>query len=127
MPWPARATGRVSRSNCGLWRERGTVRTSMSRATECSFSNAMNSASARVEWPTVNTTGSESGVVIVRANSGSALSQRVDSPAQHRYKLPLKPGVVLEPWLIERRGVGQRYVLGSVLTPGAHSIGQRQF
>src|SRR5213592_3962756 len=67
MPWTARAAGRVSRSNCGLWRERGTVRTSMSRATECSFSNAMNSASARVEWPTVSTTGSESCVAVGRA------------------------------------------------------------
>ncbi|SRR6266566_1255504 len=44
------------------------------RITECAFSKAMNSASGRVAWPTVNTTGSESGVVIVRANSGSALS-----------------------------------------------------
>src|SRR3989449_8778426 len=99
----------------------------MSLNTECAFSKTMNSVSGRVEWPTVNTTGSESGVLIVRAKSGSALSQRVDSPAQHRYKLPLKPGVVLEPWLIARRGVGQRYVLGSVLPPGADRLGQRPF
>src|SRR5438034_9202255 len=71
----------------------------------------LTTSSARVEgrivspeWPVVNTTGSEPGVVIVRANSGSALSQRVDSCAQHRHELPLKPGMMLKPRLIAPRG-----------------------
>ena len=92
----------------------------------------LTTSSARVEgrivspeWPVVNTTGSEPGVVIVRANSGSALSQRVDSCAQHRHELPLKPGMTRQPRLIARRGVGQRHVLGSVLLPGPGRFGQR--
>jgi hypothetical protein len=42
-----------------LWRERGTVRTSTSRLTEWAANKAINSASGRVEWPTVNTRGGE--------------------------------------------------------------------
>src|SRR5207244_2318207 len=101
MPVAASAAARVSRLNCGLWRERGTVRTSMSRATEWAFNNAMNSPSGRVEWPTV---------AAIPVNSGSALNQRVDSCAQHRDELPLEPGMMLEPRLIARRRVGQWHV-----------------
>ena len=43
------ASGKVSRLNCGLWRERGTVRTSMTLATEWAASSAINSARGRVE------------------------------------------------------------------------------
>src|SRR5437667_11928698 len=76
MPWTARAAGRVSRSNCGLWRDRGTVRTSMSRATAWALSSAMKSASGRVEWPTVSTTGSESCVAV-----GSAIVPHIHGAA----------------------------------------------
>src|SRR5437879_8811551 len=91
MPVAASAAARASRLNCGLWRERGTVRTSMSRATEWAFNNAMNSPSGRVEWPTVSTTSSESTVAAIPVNSASVLNQRVDSCAQHRDELPLEP------------------------------------
>src|SRR6266566_7015275 len=125
MPAATSAAGKVSRLNCGLWRERGTVRTSMSRATEWAFINAMNSPSGRVEWPTVSTTSSESTVATICVNSGSALNQRVDPFAQHRHELPLKPGMMLEPRLVTRRWVGQRHVLRSVRLPGPDRCGQR--
>src|SRR5437870_11316007 len=108
MPVAASAAARVSRLNCGLWRERGTVRTSMSRATEWAFNNAMNSPSGRVEWPTVRTTSSESTVILV--NSASALNQRVDSCAQHQDELQLEPGRMLEPPLIAQRWARPRHV-----------------
>src|SRR5680860_926369 len=86
MPATSSAAGKVSRLNCGLWRERGTVRTSTSRVTEWAASKAINSARVRVEWPTVNTTGWESCFIIVPANSGSTHGQRFDSCAQFRYE-----------------------------------------
>src|SRR5450756_1312944 len=72
MPATSSAAGKVSRLNCGLWRERGTVRTSMSRVTEWAASKAINSARGRVEWPTVNMTGWESCVDIVPTNLAAA-------------------------------------------------------
>src|SRR5204863_2042751 len=126
MPVAASAAARVSRLNCGLWRERGTVRTSMSRATEWAFNNAMNSPSGRVEWPTVSTTSSESTVAAIPVNAASALNQRVDSCAQHRDELPLEPGMMLEPRLIARRRVGQRHVSRSVRLPGPDRCGRRR-
>src|SRR6185503_21228414 len=58
-PKPAffNANGNELLLNCGLCRERGTVRTSTTRDTSCTCSKRMNSASVRVEWPTVSTTG----------------------------------------------------------------------
>src|SRR5687768_10213927 len=55
MPAAASAAGNVSLLNWGLWRERGMVRTSMSRVTAWASSSAIKSASVRVECPTVNT------------------------------------------------------------------------
>src|ERR1035437_943453 len=49
------ASGRVSLLNWGLWRERGTVRTSVILVTPCACSRRMNSANSRVECPMVNT------------------------------------------------------------------------
>src|ERR1039458_507086 len=45
------------RLNCGLCRERGTVRTSTSRFTSCAFRSWMNSFIGRVECPMVMTIG----------------------------------------------------------------------
>ena len=41
--------------NCGLWRERGTVRTSISWVTRWARSSSRNASIGRVEWPTVST------------------------------------------------------------------------
>src|SRR6185503_135508 len=48
--------GKVSRLNCGLRRERGTVRTSTTSSMWCAKSRAMKSSTERVEWPMVNAT-----------------------------------------------------------------------
>src|ERR1051325_9708042 len=76
MPWAASSAGRVSRLNWGLWRERGTVRTSTSRVTALAFSNALNSARDRVEWPTVNTRVPDSSVAIIRSGSRNRSATR---------------------------------------------------
>src|ERR1039457_2039777 len=55
MPAVFSASGRVSLLNWGLWRERGTVRTSAILVTLCACSRRMNSANSRVECPMVNT------------------------------------------------------------------------
>src|SRR5450759_411800 len=55
MPAVFSASGRVSLLYWGLWRERGTVRTSAILVTPCACSRRMNSANSRVECPMVNT------------------------------------------------------------------------
>src|ERR1051326_4631564 len=86
MPLAASSAGRVSRLNCGLWRQRGTVRTSDSRVTALAFSNAMNSARDRVEWPTVNTTVSDLISVLAARPLVDDVgnSRSVSSPAPRR-------------------------------------------
>src|SRR5438309_8440703 len=84
MPLAASSTGKVSRLNCGLWRERGTVRTSTRRATECARRRVMKSASGRVEWPTVNTTVSDFSVAIVRSGSRNRSATEVAPSLQAR-------------------------------------------
>src|SRR5579871_265990 len=49
------AAGSASALNCGLVRERGTVRTSTTISMACSCRSAMNSSMERVEWPMVKT------------------------------------------------------------------------
>src|SRR5579872_2390630 len=56
MPTGGSVCLREAVSYCGLWRERGTVRTSSSRVTPCSSSSAISSAMGRVEWPMVQNT-----------------------------------------------------------------------
>ena len=46
--------------NCGLCRERGTVRTSTTLETPWAFRRWTNSASERVEWPIVSISGTDS-------------------------------------------------------------------
>src|SRR6185503_13030139 len=76
-PKPAffNANGNELLLNCGLCRERGTVRTSTTRDTSCTCSKRTNSASVRVEWPTVSTTGKS-------LVSGFSLRGRVSSLRQ---------------------------------------------
>src|SRR5271165_4086228 len=54
MPASASAPGSASVLNCGLWRERGTVRTSTSNSTRCAASITKRSASERLECPMVS-------------------------------------------------------------------------
>src|SRR5438132_5440449 len=53
MPAPRKARDKTARLNCGLWRERGIERTSISCFTPFARSKSMNFFLARVEWPTV--------------------------------------------------------------------------
>src|SRR5271163_4105409 len=53
MPAAMSGAGSASALNCGLARERGSERTSTSRATPASLSSAISSPSDRVEWPIV--------------------------------------------------------------------------
>src|SRR6185312_11606921 len=53
MPAAASVAGNASRLYCGLVRERGTVRTSTTIATDDSASSAMKSSTGRVECPIV--------------------------------------------------------------------------
>lgn len=53
MRAPLKLSGRTSRLNCGLVRERGIERTSTSRSTPACTSIATNSSVVRVEWPMV--------------------------------------------------------------------------
>src|SRR5436189_2419268 len=55
MPAVASDAASASPLNCGLWRERGTVRTSTSCVTRWATSIGTNSSIGRVEWPTVST------------------------------------------------------------------------
>src|SRR5690348_4569298 len=55
----------------------------------------------------------------------TSTKQRVDSCAQHRHEPPLKPGMMLEPRLITRRGVGQRQVARRILRPSPDCCSQR--
>lgn len=55
MPADASEAGNASVLNCGLCRERGTVRTSTNCVTPWAESNSMNSSIGRVECPIVNT------------------------------------------------------------------------
>src|SRR6185437_12257218 len=52
-----REAARAARLNCGLWRERGMVRTSTRRWTPWDLSSARNSAMERFEWPIVRISG----------------------------------------------------------------------
>jgi len=54
MPAARRDFGNTSALNCGLWRERGMVRISMTCLTPCASSRRMNSSMGRFEWPIVN-------------------------------------------------------------------------
>src|SRR5262249_40080821 len=53
IPNVARETASVSRSNCGLVRERGADRTSTTSRTNASFSNSMNTVTGLVACPIV--------------------------------------------------------------------------
>ena len=52
--------------NCGLWRERGTVRTSINRRIPRAFKISMNSSIGRVECP-----------IVLTAKEGGALSAKL--------------------------------------------------
>src|SRR6185436_16207559 len=54
------ARGNEALLNCGLCRERGTVRTSTTRDTPCACSRRMNSSRVRVECPSVRMMGEDS-------------------------------------------------------------------
>ena len=59
MPAACNDSFKLSRLNCGLCLERGTVRMSITRVTPCAWSRRINSPMVRVEWPTVKTVGLE--------------------------------------------------------------------
>src|SRR6266436_3059782 len=54
MPARARSSGSRSRLNWGLWRERGMVRTSVSRPMPWEVSSSISSSTRRVPWPIVH-------------------------------------------------------------------------
>jgi hypothetical protein len=62
MRTAVRDSGKDSLLNCGLWRERGTVRTSTRYLTSCAFNNSMKDSRDRVEWPTVSPMSGSAGV-----------------------------------------------------------------
>ena len=66
IPAASRLAGRFSRLNCGLWRERGTVRTSINRRIPRAFKISMNSSIGRVECP-----------IVLTAKEGGALSAKL--------------------------------------------------
>lgn len=122
----AEMLGQPLRLRCGLWRERGTVRTSTSVVIPCPVSMSMNLAIGRVEWPMVKTTRCESLVASVSAACAGAAGARrapdADAPlrgagrsagekppnpaAQHGQEFLLEPGMGLKPGGIARRGMG---------------------
>ena len=56
MRYLRKAPGSVSRLNCGLCRDRGIVRTSMTRPMPCAFRSRAKSSIDRVECPMVKMT-----------------------------------------------------------------------
>ena len=76
MPTISSDTGNVSRLNCGLWRDRGTVRTSTTRVEQSAFFWRMNSSFDRVECPTVSTVSGDSDVRFQTWKRPVALSLR---------------------------------------------------
>ena len=65
--------GSASSLNCGLWRERGTLRTSISRVTPWPVSSLRNASIGRVEWPTVSTSQRASSAL--RGSTGEAAAR----------------------------------------------------
>src|SRR4051794_332305 len=77
MPANASESCKTSVPNCGLWRERGTVRTSITCATSFCCSNATNASMGRVARPIVQATPG-SGVDSARRPDRRGLFARGD-------------------------------------------------
>src|SRR5580692_2690072 len=95
MPAAAKVCGKTSVLNCGLNRERGTVRTSISRSTADSWSSVISSSAVRVEWPMVKT-----GLAVLTPGSRRIGCQIVvDLLGAHRRRASVDPGDIA----LERR------------------------
>src|SRR5664279_946461 len=130
----ASGAGKASSLNCGLWRERGTVRTSTNCVTPWATSNSMNASMGRVEWPTVSTLqrvssafsgsadeavgrGDAAGRAVLRRRGALADNELADVAAQHGQEFIVEPGIDLEPGDVARRRMRQRDDAGRVCTP----------
>src|SRR6266852_1478173 len=97
MPAIGSALSRASALNCGLWRERGIVRTSARHSTPWAFRIARKASSDRLECPTVRTV---SGMVFQDNPAGRVLDPRMKKGDKVK---PSSPFILT---LAPRRGAG---------------------
>src|SRR2546427_10736758 len=86
MPAIGSDLSRASALNCGLWRERGIVRTSARHSTPWAFRLARKASSDRLECPTVRTV---SGMVFQDNPAGRMLDPPNEKGGQGETLIPL--------------------------------------